>query len=442
MNVLWNAALPLLALALAPGAAYAAGETPALDTGRYLATAGDCVACHTKAGGKPFAGGLEMTTPVGAIYSTNITPDKETGIGAYSYDDFAKAVREGVAKDGHHLYPAMPYTSFAKINDTDLHALYDYFMHKVPAVKLANRDSDIPWPLNMRWPLAAWNWVFHDDDAFKPDRGQSDEWNRGAYLVQGLEHCGTCHTPRGIAFQEKALDQSDAAYLSGGTLEGWHAPNLSGTGKDGLGGWSTDELVMFLKTGRTENSAAFGSMTDVVEHSTQYLSDADLRAMAVYLKSLRPGAGTQAPPPDNATTAALTRGDIGKPGAREYMDNCAACHRIDGKGYAKTFPALARNPVVLSDDPSSLISIVLHGGKMAVTQNAVTGLTMPDFGWRLDDQQAADLLSFIRSGWGNDAPAVSAKQVQKLRRASSTVERKDPDKANAPHTGQARGENQ
>lgn len=437
MNVRWNAVLPLIALALLPAAAKAAADDRPAGKGQYLATAGDCVACHTTAGGRPFAGGLKMSTPVGAIYSTNITPDKDTGIGAYSYEDFAKAVREGVAQDGHHLYPAMPYTSFSKINDEDMRALYDFFMHQVPAVKQANRDSDIPWPLNMRWPLAAWNWVFHDSDPYQPDNGQSAEWNRGAYLVQGLEHCGTCHTPRGIAFQEKALDQSDAAYLTGGTLEGWHAPDLTGNGKDGLGRWSADDIVLFLKTGRTDAGAAFGSMTDVVEHSTQYLSDADLRAMAVYLKTLKPSdADAMAPKADDATAAALTKGDLAKPGAREYMDNCAVCHRIDGKGYAKTFPALAHNPVVLSEDPSSLVSIVLRGGKMAVTKDAVTGLTMPDFAWRLDDSQVADVLSFIRSGWGNNAPAVSADEVKKLRKGLSTVERKEPNKANEPNTAQ------
>ncbi|NDL62137.1 c-type cytochrome [Acerihabitans arboris] len=439
MKFRWNAVLPFIALALLPAAAAAAADGQPVSTGQYLATAGDCVACHTTAGGRPFAGGLKMNTPVGAIYSTNITPDKDTGIGDYRYEDFAKAVREGVAKDGHHLYPAMPYTSFAKINDEDMRALYDFFMRQVPAVKQPNRDSDIPWPLNMRWPLAAWNWVFHDDDAFRPDKGQNAEWNRGAYLVQGLEHCGTCHTPRGLAFQEKALDQSDDAYLSGGTLEGWHAPDLTGNANDGLGRWSADELVMFLKTGRTDSSAAFGAMTDVVEHSTQHLSDADLRAMAVYLKSIKSSDPHAAVPrEDDATSAALVKGDMGKPGAQEYMDNCAACHRIDGKGYAKTFPALAHNPAVLSDDPSSLVSIVLRGGKMAVTKDAVTGLTMPDFAWRLDDRQVADLLSFVRSGWGNNAPPVSAKQVKELRKQLSTVERKDPNKANEPNTGPPR----
>ena len=437
MNIRLKSFLPLLSLALLPLAVHAAEGSDNISKGQYLATAGDCGACHTAAGAKPFSGGLKMSTPVGAIYSTNITPDKTTGIGEYSYADFAKALREGVAKDGHHLYPAMPYTAFARINDADMHALYDYFMKEVKPVKQPNRDSDIPWPLNMRWPLAAWNLMFHDDKVFQPDSSQSVEWNRGAYLVQGLEHCGTCHTPRGIAFQEKALDQKDAVYLTGGTLEGWHAPDLTGSLKDGLGNWQPEEIVTFLRTGRTDTTAAFGSMTDVIEHSTQHLSDADLKAMATYLKSLKASEpGTKMPAADDKTTAALIKGDMSHPGAQEYMDNCSACHRINGEGYAKTFPALAHNSAVLSDDPSSLISIVLRGGKMAVTKEAVTGLTMPDFAWRLNDQQVADLLTFVRGSWGNQAPAVTADQVQKLRKSLSTVERKDPNKENEPDTGQ------
>lgn len=421
----------LLFAALASASATAADT--AISKGHYLAQAGDCAACHTAADGANFAGGLKMATPVGAIYSTNITPDKQTGIGDYSYDDFAQAVRGGVAKDGHQLYPAMPYTSFAKINDEDMHALYDYFMKEVPAVNQADRDSDIPWPLNMRWPLIVWNWAFHDDQRFQPDSSQSAEWNRGAYLIQGLEHCGTCHTPRGIGFQEKALDQKETAYLTGGTLEGWHAPDLTSNPKTGIGRWSQQEIVSFLQTGWTANSAAFGSMTDVIEHSTQHLSDEDLNAMAVYLKSIKSSdPQAEAPKADDATQAALVRGDMSKTGAQLYMDNCAACHRTDGKGYSKTFPALAHNPALLSDDPSSLISIVLRGGKAAVTHKAVTGLTMPDFGWRLDDQQVADLSTFVRSSWGNNAPAVTADRVKELRKTVSTVERKDPDKQVKP----------
>ncbi|HEY1844105.1 MAG TPA: cytochrome c [Buttiauxella sp.] len=413
MKTQWKMRLSLLALALTSAAASSA---PAAN-GQQLVAAGDCIACHTAAGGKPFAGGLKMSTPVGAIYSTNITPDKQTGIGAYSYEDFAKAVREGVAKDGHNLYPAMPYTSFSKISDEDMRTLYDYFMHQVAPVSQRNQESDIPWPLNMRWPLSMWNLMFHDDDAFQPDKGQSAQWNRGAYLVQGLGHCGSCHTPRGIGFQEKALDQHDAAWLTGGTLEDWHAPDLTGNVQAGLGRWSEKDIAAFLKTGRTDSSAAFGSMSDVVAHSTQHMSEQDLQAIAVYLKSLKSSdPQAVAPKTDTATAMALSKGDMSRPGAQEYMDNCAACHRIDGQGYAKTFPALAHNPVVLSEDPSSLISVVLRGDKTPVTEGAIAGLTMPDFAWRLDDEQAANLLSFVRSGWGNNAPAVTAKQVKEIRK--------------------------
>ncbi|MCT4704810.1 cytochrome c [Enterobacteriaceae bacterium H16N7] len=427
MKFQWKTRLSLLALATLCSAA-AHSEAPA--TGQQLAAAGDCIACHTATGGQPFAGGLKMSTPVGAVYSTNITPDKQTGIGEYSYDDFVKAVRGGVAKDGHNLYPAMPYTSFSKISDEDMHLLYDYFMNQVTPVNQANKDSDIPWPLNMRWPLSMWNLVFHNDDAFQPEKGQSAQWNRGAYLVQGLGHCGSCHTPRGIGFQEKALDQHDDAWLTGGTLEDWHAPDLTGNVKDGLGRWSEQEIVEFLKTGHTDGSMAFGSMSDVVVDSTQHLSYRDLKAIAVYLKSLKSSdPKAVAPQADTATAMALTKGDMSKPGAQEYMDNCAACHRIDGKGYAKTFPALAHNSAVLSDDPSSLISVVLRGGKAPVTEGAVTGLAMPDFAWRLDDKQMANLLTFVRSGWGNNAPAVTAEQVKDIRKNLPAVEDKGVAKA-------------
>ncbi|MHC0469012.1 c-type cytochrome [Citrobacter sp. EBS8] len=417
MTIQWKALLPVLPLALLASAVQAGTTSQSFSQGEQLAAAGDCVACHTAAGGKAYAGGLKMSTPIGAVYSTNITPDKETGIGNYRYEDFVKAVREGVAKDGRNLYPAMPYTSYAKITDRDMHILYDFFMQQVPAVKQQNRDSDIPWPLSMRWPLSIWNGIFHDDAVFMPDGAQSAQWNRGAYLVQGLAHCGTCHTPRGIGFQEKALDQNGAAYLTGGTLEGWHAPDLTGNVKSGLGRWSAQEITEFLKNGRTDNSAAFGSMADVVAHSTQHLSDDDLAAVAVYLKSLKSSdPQAVAPKADTETSLALIKGDMSKPGAQEYMDNCSACHRIDGQGYAKTFPALAHNSAVLSDDPSSLISVVLRGGQMAVTQDAPTGLTMPDFAWRLDDKQVASLLTFVRSSWGNNAPAVTADDVKKLRK--------------------------
>lgn len=409
----------LALLMLGTGAAQATDDAQRIQHGEYLARAGDCAACHTAPGGIPFAGGLKMTTPIGAIYSSNITPDKQTGIGEYSLQEFGDALRKGVARDGSRLYPAMPYPSFAKISDADVRDLYLYFTHRVKAVTQQNKDSDIPWPLNMRWPLALWNLAFREDGVYQADAKQSAEWNRGAYLVQGLGHCGTCHTPRGIGFQEKALTQSDSAYLSGGTLEGWHAANLRADPVSGLGNWRAEDITRFLKTGHTPRFAAFGSMVDVVQDSTQHLSDADLQAIAGYLQSL-PSEGRQKPPQADAKTAkALFSGEISRPGAQTYLDNCAACHRSDGKGYRDTFPQLAHNPALLSVDPSSLISIILNGSRTPMTVSAPTGLTMPDFGWRLSDEQVAQVAGFVRSSWGNHAPAVTAEQVREIRKNSA-----------------------
>lgn len=412
----------LLALLMLGATTVQAADDPQLAArlqhGEYLAHAGDCAACHTGPSGIPFAGGLKMTTPVGAIYSTNITPDKQTGIGQYSLQEFGDALRKGIARDGTRLYPAMPYPSFAKISDGDVRDLYLYFTRQVKPVVQPNKDSDIPWPLNMRWPLALWNLAFREDGAYRPDTTQSLDWNRGAYLVQGLGHCGSCHTPRGVGFQEKALNQSDDTYLSGGTLEGWHATNLRADAVTGLGKWSTEDITRFLKNGHNPRFAAFGAMVDVVQDSTQSLSDADLRAIAVYLQSLSAANKEKPPTQDGGQANMLLNGDVSRPGAQTYLDNCAACHRSDGQGYRDTFPQLAHNPALLSDDPSSLISIILNGSRTPITVGAPTGLTMPDFGWRLNDEQIAQLATFVRSSWGNDAPAVTAAQVQEIRKNS------------------------
>src|ERR1700742_2562179 len=267
-----------------------AGTTSA-NEGEYLARAGDCVACHSTKGGKAFAGGFRMGTPMVVIYSTNITPDPETGIGNYTLEDFDRAVRSGVAKDGHHLYPAMPYPSYAKITDDDLKALYTFFMKDVPPVKQPNKTNEIPWYLSPRWPLAIWNVVFAPKTGFTPSHDHDAAWNRGAYLIEGLEHCGACHTPRGWAIQEKALDASDAAFLQGAELDAWSAPNLRSDRRTGLGAWSVDDLKAFFKTGHNDRSVAFGSMLDVVNNSTPYLSDDDITAMAVFLKGVPATAG-------------------------------------------------------------------------------------------------------------------------------------------------------
>ena len=389
--------------------------------GEYLARAGDCVACHTSKDGKPFAGGLPMVTPIGTIYSTNITPDKSTGIGDYSYDDFQKAVRHGVAKNGDTLYPAMPFPSYAVVNDDDMKALYAYFMHGVAPVNQANQDSDIPWPLSMRWPLAIWRTVFAPEvKAFKPAEQEDPTLARGRYLVEGLGHCGACHTPRSITMQEKALTNNEGNdYLSGSSapVDGWTASNLRGDNRDGLGRWSEDDLSQFLRYGRNDHTAAFGGMTEVVEHSLQHLSDSDITAIARYLKSL----GAKDPHQtvfsvDEATAKALWKGDDHQAGASLYVDSCAACHKTDGSGYQRFYPALRGNPVVLADDPTSLIHIVLVGGELPGVKGAPSTITMPAFGWRMNDQQVADVVNFIRTSWGNKSDKqVSAKDVAKLR---------------------------
>lgn len=414
-------AVVIASLALLSSLSAMAAETDQqalVKQGEYLARAGDCVACHTAKGGKPFAGGLPMETPIGTIFSTNITPDP-SGIGAYSFDDFDKAVRHGIAKNGSTLYPAMPYPSYARVNQADMQALYAYFMNGVEPVAQANKDSDIPWPMSMRWPLAMWRWAFAPAVAdFTPVAGQDPVVSRGAYLVEGLGHCGACHTPRALTMQEKALSASDSsAFLAGSApLEGWIAKNLRGDHKDGLGSWDEAQLVQFLKTGRSDRSAVFGGMSDVIEHSMQYMSEDDLTAIARYLKSL-PAVNPADKPHqyDPAVADALWNGDDSKRGAAVYIDNCAACHRTDGNGYTRVFPALAGNPVLQSDDPTSLIHIVLKGGTLPSTHTAPSTFTMPAFDWRLSDQEVADVVNFIRTSWGNKGGDVTEKDVKALR---------------------------
>ncbi|HEK1692856.1 TPA: cytochrome c [Pseudomonas putida] len=412
----------LLIATLLLGTGLAAQADEATDAlvkkGEYLARAGDCVACHTAKGGKPFAGGLPMETPIGTVYSTNITPDA-TGIGQYSFEDFDLAVRKGVAKDGSTLYPAMPYPSYARVKDEDMRALYAYFMQGVQPVAQPNKATDIPWPLSMRWPLAIWRGVFAPEvKAWQAPAGADPVVSRGAYLVEGLGHCGACHTPRALTMQEEALSPADGKQFLAGSapLEGWIAKNLRGDHKDGLGSWSEEQLVQFLKTGRSDRSAVFGGMSDVVEHSMQHLSDADLTAIARYLKTL-PASDPHDQPHvyDKQVAQALWNGDDSKPGAAVYIDNCAACHRTDGQGYTRVFPALAGNPVVQTADATSLIHVVLDGGTVPATHTAPSNLTMPAFGWRLSDQEVAEVVNFIRTSWGNQGSAVSASDVKAIR---------------------------
>lgn len=402
------ATLPMVGSALAQEDANARGE--------YLARAGDCVACHSAPGGKAFAGGLKMGTPLGTIAATNITPDVATGIGSYTLGDFDRAVRRGVAPDGRHLYPAMPYPSYAKLADDDVKALYDYFMRAVPPVRQVNPPSEIAAPYDARWPLAVWNMLFTGGTGFTRNPQKDAQWNRGAYLVEGLGHCGACHTPRGWAFQEKALGADDGAFLSGANLDDWSAPSLRQNRLSGLGTWSVADIVEFLKTGRNQHGSAFGSMRDVINNSTPYLNDADLTAMAVFLKSLPASAEEPAFAYDGATAVALASGRREAVGAGVYVESCQACHRANGGAAPPFVPPLAGNPTVLDRDPASLINIVLNGAGLLVVKGKPEAYRMPQYREQLSNQQVAEVVSFIRGGWGNHAPAVSAQEVADLRK--------------------------
>lgn len=374
----------------------AGGSAHAMSAGEYVAKAGDCTACHTAPGGKELAGGMKFPTPVGDIYATNITPDKQQGIGSYSFEEFDRAMRQGVAKDGHRLYPAMPYTSYAKMSEQDMRALYDYLMHEVPAQDTTNRESDISWPLSMRWPLAVWNMLFHEDQTYQPDSKQSAQWNRGAYLVQGLGHCGSCHTPRGWAMQEQGLDNQSPEFLSGAELDGWYAPSLRGL--------KPDDVVALLKSGRSRHAAVAGPMSDVVAHSTQYLSDDDLKAIAQYVHSLE----IEALKP--VATMAASSASMAS-GGQTYAMYCSTCHGNKGEGSDNVIPALAGNLSVTAENPLTALRVVLEGAHTPVTQHA-TAIVMPGYGWVLNDQKTADLMSYLRGSWGNQAAPVMAEQVR------------------------------
>lgn len=404
---------------------------PEVLRGEYLAKVGDCIACHTATGGKPFAGGLPIASPIGTIYSSNITPDKDTGIGNDSYEDFDRAVRSGVAKDGHSLYPAMPYTDYARIKPADVKALYAYFMQGVQPVNQANKPTDIPWPLSMRWPLGIWRAMFAPtpvSDTAAP--GGDAVLARGEYLVESLGHCSACHTARGVALQEKALTASDGPqFLAGGqVLDGWTAPSLRNENGDGLAGWSEQDIAEFLKTGRTAHTAAFGGMSEVVTDSTQYMSDDDLHAVAVFLKSLGASNNAQAYQYDTTVAQQLFNGQPGSPTAQLFLDRCAACHRANGTGFGKAFPALAGNPVLQTQDPTSAIHIILSGSREPYTSTAPSMPTMAPYANILSDQQIADLVTFVQQSWGNKGGAATADQVAKLRKTSEPV-------TPAPHFG-------
>jgi mono/diheme cytochrome c family protein len=358
-----------------------------------------------------------MLIPIGAIYTTNITPDPKYGIGNFSLTDFDRALRFGVV-DGHTLYPAMPFTSYANTRPEDVEALYAYFRHGVPAAAVPNQANDITFPLSMRWPLTYWRWIFAPAPRpFAAPAGVDPAVARGAYFVDGLGHCGECHTPRALTMQMKATSVAGGTeYLSGAVIEGYFAPSLRSGQAGTLAEWTVEDLAEFLRTGTNSRGAAFGSMTDVIAHSTQHMTTEDATDTARYLKSIVDPGGTRSRfAYDQATAAGLRAGADQARGARVYLDSCAACHRPDGKGYDRVFPPLAGNPIVRAPNPDSLISVVLKGATTPRTAATPAQFAMPSFAWRLSDEQVADVVTFIRRSWGNDAGQVEAETVATLR---------------------------
>ena len=390
--------------------------------GAYLAVAGDCMACHSTAKGAAYAGGLPLQIPLlGTLYSSNITPDAQTGIGRWTLADFDRALRKGVSKDGHSLYPAMPYVSYAKTSDDDVAALYAYFMHGVAPVAQPQRASSIPWPLNMRWPLAIWNMLFLPDRPYQPQANQNAEWNRGAYLVQGLAHCGTCHTPRGVAMQEKSLDEKTPGFLSGAKLAGWDAYNITPHAQSGIGSWTPAQLAQYLQTGNVPGvGSAAGPMGEAVEHSFSHLAPGDIRAITTYLRSV-PAVGDSQARPRNAwgtvaSDVTQLRGVAPQAGldpARLYLGNCASCHQAQGTGTGGGYyPSLLHNSTLGAADASNLVQVILHGVQRTTPASNVL---MPGFATALSDAQVAALANYLTQQFGNPAAKVSESDVKKLR---------------------------
>lgn len=363
------------------------------EAGKYQVVLGDCEGCH----GKNLAGGVTLDTPFGRMVAPNITPDKETGIGNYTLADFQLAMEGGVAPGGRRMYPAMPYPYYAHMPDADVAALWDY-LRNVKPVKNSVNVNQLRFPYNMRLLMRGWNFLF-----FRPvpiaDKSKSAQWNRGAYLVNGPGHCAACHSAKN-AFG------ADKGPLTGAALQGWFSPDLTSDHNAGLGSWSRADIVEYLETGRNAHSLASGPMAEAVENSTSRMTNADLTAIAVYLKDLPSsrGNGGGATGIDAQMTA----------GAHAYDISCAACHGRDGKGSA-IFPPLAGNAAVRQVRAETVVRTVLAGGKAAATPKTPTGPGMPSFGWRLSDEQVANILTYVRNNWGNQAPAISPETVRRIR---------------------------
>ena len=388
-----------------------------VERGRYLSIVGDCAACHTLPGsGHALAGGRALETPFGSLLSPNITPDAVTGIGAWTDDEFVNSLTKGTGRKGTHLFPAMPYTYYTKISRDDALAIRAY-LNTLPPVHNEVRSDQLPFPLNVRENLVAWDRLFFRPGEFQPDAGKSAEWNRGAYLTEGLGHCGLCHTPK----NELGADELARA-MQGYALQGWFAADLTNDPRRGLGLWSVDDIAAYLKTGVNKFAAATGLMAETVGDSTSKMSDADLHAIALYLKD-RPGDPANAPQNHEASAPPAPPASAMKIGQQIYADECAGCHKADGKGIPGLFPALAGTSLVRQSDPASLLHVVLRGTTGLATPQAPTAAAMPAFAWVLNDDQVAAVLTYIRNSWGNTAPAVAAGDASKAR--SALAERND-----------------
>ena len=377
-----------------------------LRRGQALTIAGDCMSCHLRPGGQPFAGGLGLNTPFGVIYSANITPDPTTGIGSWTSDQFYRALHQGIGWQGGNLYPAFPYPWFRRASRQDDDAILDYLM-TLPAVSYVPPRNHLPFPLNIRFLVKGWNLLFFRPREIQPDPSQSAEWNQGAYLVNGLGHCGGCHTPKNILGADKAHRA-----FQGGTLDSWVAPDLTGNPRTGLGGWSVDDITEYLQTGRNARGGAGGSMGEVVSYSTSLMTDQDRHAIAAYLKSLSARRDHAARTPNSG---AMRRG------AAIYSDACASCHLENGVGQPRYFPPLGQDAMLQQADPTGLEHLILAGSRVGATATRPSPLTMPSFAWKLTDGEIADVSTYIRNSWGNRAAPVSASKVRDLRRRLGLV---------------------
>ncbi|WP_296658476.1 cytochrome c [Paraburkholderia sp.] len=393
------------ALAAAP-----TDEANLIKRGEYLARAGDCFACHTVRGGKLFAGGLAMATPFGTLYTPNITPDDQYGIGKWSADDFYRAMHTGHSKDGSLLYPAFPFASYTKVTRADVDALYA-FLRSVPPANVPSRPHELRFPFSNRNLLIGWRTLFFREGEFAPDPTKSVEWNRGAYLVDGLGHCAMCHTSINMVG-----GPVNSAAFGGGLipLQNWYAPSLT-SGEGGLGDWDIKDIVSLLRTGVSQRGVVFGPMADVVHNSLQYLSDEDIRAMATYLKTLPQK--SEAPETTQMETSEAFGGELLQQGEKIYRDQCAKCHADNGLGMPPNYPPLANNQSIQMHSAVNPIRMVLNGGYPPSTDRNPRPYGMPPFAQSLSNQEVAAVVTFIRMSWGNKGRPVSPQQVAELRSA-------------------------